>query len=464
MSNSDSQESKKYKRIFVAECDNCDTWIDKRASIDKIKNDDFFLLLKAGKHYAITVDKQDIIDELTKHGCMLDCEGLSDENYQDYLFEKLKVISNEATKIIFVALEELYTSLKERLKNTAADVRAYDKLGKAFTTRTKNPPKTEKDGKKMKMSIRKQKKETSNELGDAVADMAAEAYSNSNSFADDSIDINPGIHMPGDKQNSSRESNKNRDTSKNLEQDNPVQESDNKNECSKDAANKEGSGKESVKREQSEQREKEKETETEAETDKKDVSSVKEEKGSSSSASNLGSRNAAKTTRHRTDTAKTSSSTSSGASAPTGAPMGAFPRGNRKGPASSPSPCDNKSMQEIEDLIFASSTEKKDNSKKYTKLDDDKAQVILSRRDMLIQNIEKFAKSVTEYDFSDDDYLLLITSFLKATDFNDFTNSWECVMPGKPLGINETVFLTIRKEAVYYNNLCNVLYMQDKWC
>lgn len=144
--------------------------------------------------------------------------------------------------------------------------------------------------------------------------------------------------------------------------------------------------------------------------------------------------------------------------------MGAFPRGNRKGPASSPSPCDNKSMQEIEDLIFASSTEKKDNSKKYTKLDDDKAQVILSRRDMLIQNIEKFAKSVTEYDFSDDDYLLLITSFLKATDFNDFTNSWECVMPGKPLGINETVFLTIRKEAVYYNNLCNVLYMQDKWC
>lgn len=464
MSNSDSQEPKKYARIFVAECDNCDEWIDRHASIDKIKNDDFFLLLKAGKHYGITADKQGIIDELSKHGCMLDCEGISDENYRNYICERLKVISDKDTKIIFVALEELHTFLKERLKNTVADVRASSKLNNALATRTKNRSKTEKDSKKMKMGIGKQKKEKSNEfeeLEDAVSDIAANYY---NSFGTDSI--SPSIHMPGDSQNASKESNEDGNDSKNLGQDDYIQGADSKNKYSKNADNEKNDSKESAKKVQTEQKE--------TGSGKEDASSANEENGSSSSASknntsNLnGSRNAAKTTRHRADASKTSSSTSSdtssGASIHKGTPMGAFPRGGRKGPAPSPSPCDNKSMQEIEDLIFASSIEKKDNSKKYTKLDDNKAQLILSMRDRLIQNIEKFAKSVTEYNFSDDDYLLLITSFLKSTDFNDFTNSWECVMPGKPLGINETVYLSIRKEAVYYNNLCNMLYMKDRWC
>lgn len=492
------ENKKEIKRLIVCEYENAAEWTkNKKSMLESIKENDFYLVFESGKHVIPTPSIQKLVMDIEKKE-FLDATELNDEDYEIFILQKIQQYTSSGTVVYFLSMDEMYDKLKDKIKGAYGVQRAdsYAGLGRP---RAKKPSGGLMSGFK-KNGKKEKKREPSNpeENSFIFAAMSTE-------FA--GIEqINPGINMP----------------EQGIVDDSPVEEmppveemKGNNGKNSEKVPEPEKKHKQNGKPERkktSKNVKKEKEREEvppdddipwadEGEEPKEP--SVKEEKLQEDIQKTINSgKNDVKKDippkpqqpkpkpqqqpiedRYQGGSAGGRNPNATMGNAAMGSAAMGSPRqnqgqgrgqnrnqkgqqgGGRRGqqvqqPQQSYEDC---TIQELEKVIFGTKQEYASFEKEYTEVDDGKANIVSLLLDRLIQNIQKLSKNVMNYNLEHKDYIQLITLIVKANDYNDFQLSWEVAQPGSPLGIDESTYNYLKDEALYYSNVCEMLYEKDNW-
>lgn len=481
----------KVGRLFVTEFESTKDWTNgKRSILSNIKEDDLYLIFKSGKGVYPSPTYQQIIEDMGEYKIILDGEPLDDNDYIQYIKQEIEKYSDSNTYIYFLSMDEIYLKLKTELTEFA-DVQS-SKTFSVGRKRTKS---------KLKPSPQKKPQEKDNsDLYDAIH----------------TITVTPDINIPQYEEAETQPYNSN-DTQTSFEAKpkqmdeipKPIVE-DKKEEI------KNSSFAFTPKNENTTMHQEEKpKTNPNLNLDKSyEDKGVNLDKNYENQGLNLGKNyesqgvNTHKDIKTPYDDAIRNNQTQSrvtppprqnnlgnntpprtsqtsppptrplggsgvqGSPPPNRNPQGARPTpggnvGGRglggRGKPTTPSPESDMSIQELERIIFGGKQEKVSFEKVYTELDDSKAQTVNLYMERLIENINKFAKKVVDYNFDHAQYVSLVTTLVKSTDYMDFMDSWEVVDPGRPLGIDEKTYASLLREARYYAKVCETLYENDEW-
>lgn len=136
-------------------------------------------------------------------------------------------------------------------------------------------------------------------------------------------------------------------------------------------------------------------------------------------------------------------------------------------------------VNDIEKMIFGSEAKNKEFIVEYSQLDNDKAALVGSLYDRLIDSINQIVPELSKYEERQDEndigtdedinkslqnkYWNFVFTLIKSTDFIDFQASIEAIIPGLKLNMNEQSYTYLYDEACYYASVCKTLYDDDKW-
>lgn len=451
----------KYNRVFVAEFEYMEQWTNgyKHAIKTSTNDDDFYLVFRTGKQITEGPELKKLIDLIDDHMKLFSCEDISDSDYIQFVLNTVLGYAGENTCVYFLLMDELYAELKDRLEDKVQYVASHKNFRVGRGIKNRGRKKINEMDKKNKNRERKSEEDLFAGLTNLTEgvnpgiNIPYENPSSEDEIADRHFDgqiRSESEEWQANSTDSASENNRN-DSSVDTHKENEKNNSINKN----------------VKNNHSNSMPEDLQKESDNSLNSKDKS-IKNDTKDSQTADKASEKASEFSNKSRTDRAnpaadRAGSSMGVGSRSPVGGPSRMQkPNMQRRGPQG-PSPYDNTSMQDIEDLIFQQANEIKVDKKQYTKLENDEIQVTIGLFERLVSNINKFARGIAEYGFDDSAYNKLIVTFVKAENYDDFVNSWNCTMPGKPVNIDEKIYESIKKEAMYYNKVCQMFMIHDKW-
>lgn len=466
--------------LYVFEYENSNWLSSGRAMLSKLNNgEEFFLIFKSGKKATLPDPRAlHTIREMGDHKEIFDGSILNDNDYLIYIAENIKKYAKPDAYICFIQMEEYYKMLKEELEDYAEDVtqvQRYRSIGRRRPKQNKNTA----------MNTRKAKHKNNGGSQTNATDIFS-------TMVGDMMDISPEIHTPSSY--SAEEKNKDEDVvrykdfnEKNLEgsagvvytqekkkeeEENPKEDNpkdDKKPNKKEENVAKEDSKKDDepldvkkdstpldVDKEAKPESEKPKSkggsTESKKEEDKENKKEKKEERKEESSQKNT---NSSPPPQSNTSPFANGGSVRGQKPPPKNGGAGGRQQGRR--PMAPQAPAPDRTLQELEDLIFGAETEKVDFSRAYTQWDDTRADTMLMRMEMFKEHLAD-CTNIPQDDMSDADYSLLIQTLVKSSDFIDFISSWGVKHPSKPLGLEEKNYKGLYLDAIEIMRLSEVLY------
>jgi hypothetical protein len=490
---SKSNEKMEIERLFIAEYENAQRWTaGKKGILSSIKENDYYLIFRTGKDKIPSPIYQKIIEDMGQHKIVLEAEILGNADYLNFIEAKIRAYASPITNVYFLDMESVYDELKSRLEDIVNVQSCRDfKVGRRLTKKktimkTSNKPNINIDEDNSEIFSTMNDVINSNDednIAINIEDVDAHTTSNSQQVSVDDIE-NDNIDIPNSNLDVSNENIKddinqdiNENASENIKEkmDSIKDENNPHLNLKKDDINNPHLDKDisdSSRRPFNENIGKSKEIKRQHTPldlgDIADVVGLDKPKIDPSMQERMKKIKERKEDDYKqpsrnNDVPKQDSSAVNGR--PSRGPRGNGTQGGGFGQKKPQQKVqgDTPSIQELERQIFGGTQVTISFDKTYTELDDEKAKMVELLMKRLIENINKLAKKVTEYDFNHAKYLELITTLVKSIDYNDFLDSWDIMEPGYPLNIDEKTYSFLYDEAQYYSQVCEMLYENDNW-
>lgn len=120
-------------------------------------------------------------------------------------------------------------------------------------------------------------------------------------------------------------------------------------------------------------------------------------------------------------------------------------------------------LRALERKIFDSDHQVIQRERYYSPLEDHRASYIADLADRLIMDINRLVKGVSEMGLDFDAYMAMISTLVQSTSLEDFQNCWSVVYPGRGIKMSMEEYRKLQKEALYYVETCEQLYLKDQW-